>query len=251
MRAIPSPICRTVPTSARSVSTSYCSIRWRRIDVISSGRSFKSLSAPHQCLSKSFQSPAHARVGAIRACLQHDAAENLRVDAARRLHAATGSALDLLDDLLRLVVRQLPRRRQLDRQAPLLDRDQPFELARDVIELARAPLLGDHEQEVLEERLLVAGDVREDARLRVRVELRVPQDRAQLRRLLERRGEVRERLADLLEAPFLFCGLEKRLRVDALRGGYRSSSRREKSSDPMACVISSRSRSESSFCPTT
>src|SRR3954447_21742172 len=39
---MPSPICRTVPTSARSVSTSYCSIRWRRIDVISSGRSFKS-----------------------------------------------------------------------------------------------------------------------------------------------------------------------------------------------------------------
>src|SRR3954452_662134 len=41
---MPSPIWRTVPTSARSVSTSYCSIRWRRIDVISSGRSFKSSS---------------------------------------------------------------------------------------------------------------------------------------------------------------------------------------------------------------
>src|SRR5918911_1848326 len=37
---MPSPTWRTLPTSARSVSTSYCSIRWRRIEVISSGRSF-------------------------------------------------------------------------------------------------------------------------------------------------------------------------------------------------------------------
>src|SRR5712692_1292732 len=40
MRAMPSPTCRTVPTSERSVSTSYCSIRCFRICVISSGRSF-------------------------------------------------------------------------------------------------------------------------------------------------------------------------------------------------------------------
>src|SRR4051795_8483056 len=107
MRAMPSPIWRTLPTSARSVSTSYCSIRWRRIEVISSGRSFKSLSAPHQCLSKSFQSPSHARVGSIRAGLKHDAAEDVGVDAARRLDRAAGGLLDLLDDRLRLVVRQL------------------------------------------------------------------------------------------------------------------------------------------------
>src|SRR5919204_2011127 len=37
---IPSPTWSTVPTSARSVSTSYSSIRCLRIDVISSGRSF-------------------------------------------------------------------------------------------------------------------------------------------------------------------------------------------------------------------
>ena len=46
---MPSPSWRTVPTSARSVSTSYSSIRWRRIDVISSGRSFMLLSAPCRC----------------------------------------------------------------------------------------------------------------------------------------------------------------------------------------------------------
>ena len=39
-RAIPSPMASTLPTSARSVSTSYSSMRCLRIDVISSGRSF-------------------------------------------------------------------------------------------------------------------------------------------------------------------------------------------------------------------
>src|SRR4026209_2619119 len=43
MRAIPSPIWRTVPTSARSVSTSYSSICLRRIEGISSGRIFTCL----------------------------------------------------------------------------------------------------------------------------------------------------------------------------------------------------------------
>src|SRR5438105_14620440 len=103
---MPSPIWRTVPTSARSVSTSYCSIRWRRIDVISSGRSFKALSAPHEFVSQSFQSSAHARVDPVRARLQHDAADELRVDLARRFHLAAGGLLDLLDDRLRLLARQ-------------------------------------------------------------------------------------------------------------------------------------------------
>src|SRR5436305_5425063 len=165
MRAIPSPIWRTVPTSARSVSTSYCSIRWRRIDVISSGRSFKSLSAPHECLSQSFQSPAHAGVDAVGARLQHDAADEPRVDASRRLHLAAGGLFDLLHDRVRLGVRQLARGRELDVESALLTRHQPLELARDLLELARATLFRRHPQEVLEQGLVVAGEIREDARL--------------------------------------------------------------------------------------
>src|SRR6201984_491255 len=99
---MPSPIVRTVPTSARSVSTSYCSIRSRRIDVISSGRSFNG-SSPHEFLSQTFESPAHARVGAIRARLEADAADQSGVDATRRLDLAARRALDLGDDLVRLV----------------------------------------------------------------------------------------------------------------------------------------------------
>src|SRR5213076_2483855 len=103
MRAIPSPTWRTVPTSARSVSTSYCSIRWRRIDVISSGRSFKALSSSlHEFVSQSFQSAADARVDAQRARLEDDAADEAGIDLARRIDLAAGRPLDLTEDRVRL-----------------------------------------------------------------------------------------------------------------------------------------------------
>src|SRR5438876_595495 len=163
MRAMPSPTWRTVPISARSVSTSYSSIRCRRIDVISSGRSFKSLSAPHEFLSQSFQASAQARVDTVRAGLQHDAADQLRVDAAGRLDRSSSRLLDLADDVVRLLVRQLAGGGQLDRQPALLARHQPLELARDLLELARAALLGAQQEEVAEQRLVVADEVGEDA----------------------------------------------------------------------------------------
>src|SRR6267154_3143997 len=178
MRAMPSPIVSTVPTSARSVSTSYCSIRSRRIDVISSGLSFNGASAPHEFVSQSFQSPAHACVDAERAGLQDDAAHQIRVDLLRRLDLAARRVLDLLQDRLRLDVAQLARRSQLDGEAPLLARHQPLELLRDLLELARAPLLRHDLEEVREQQLVVAGEVGEDRRLRARFELRVAQDGA-------------------------------------------------------------------------
>src|SRR6266704_1395323 len=142
MRAMPSPIWRTVPTSARSVSTSYCSILALRIDVISSGLSFKALSAPHEFVSQSFQSPAHARVDAERSRLQDDSAHEVGVDLLRRLDLAPRRILELLRYLL---------------------------------ELAGAPFLRDQLEEVREQRLLVAGEVVEDRGLRARLELRVAQ----------------------------------------------------------------------------
>src|SRR4030088_2171443 len=186
MRAMPSPIVSTVPTSARSVSTSYCSIRSRRIEVISSGRSFKSLSAPHECLSQSFQSSAHACVYSVRARLQHDAAAEVGVAPACRFNRASRRLLDLRDDRLRFVISQLPRGSELDGEAALLARHQPLEFMRNIFELAWTALLRDEEKEVLEQRLVVTREVREDACLRRRLELWVAQDVAQLRRLLDR-----------------------------------------------------------------
>src|SRR5690349_16665116 len=105
MRAIPSPTWRTVPTSDRSVSTSYCSIRCLRIEVISSGRSFTAfLSASgRQLLSKSFEAAADARVDAERTGLEDDAADQVGVDPARHVDLAAARALDLVEDSLLLV----------------------------------------------------------------------------------------------------------------------------------------------------
>src|SRR5436309_731024 len=218
-RAMPSPICRTVPTSARSVSTSYCSILCRRIDVISSGRSFKVLSAPHECLSQSYKSSAHAGVDEVRAGPEHDAAEEVGVDTPSRLYLATGCLLDLPDDRSRFVVRQLACGRELDAEAALLARHQPLELLRDLLELAGTTLLRRQEQEVLEQRLVVAGEIGEDTRLRRGLELRVAQHRVQLGRLLDRRREIGERLVHLPEPAGLLGRLEEGLGVDAVRDG--------------------------------
>src|SRR3954463_4296402 len=148
---MPSPTCRTVPTSARLVSTSYCSIRERRIDVISSGRSFTLFSAPHQFMSQSFKSSTNACVGAIRPGLEDEAPDQRRVDAARRLHLAACRLLDLPDDVARLRVGELACRHQLDVEATLLARDQPLELLCDVLDLPGATFLRDELEEVREQ----------------------------------------------------------------------------------------------------
>src|SRR3954469_19961910 len=118
---MPSPSWRTVPTSERSVSTSYCSIRCLRIDVISSGRSFTVwlLLVPSRCsrarpceLAAQLVDPAaHACVQAERAHLEDDAADQSRVDAAAGVDRPAKSAGDALDEGFRLVVGELHRRR--------------------------------------------------------------------------------------------------------------------------------------------
>src|SRR4051794_23628182 len=246
-----SPSWRTVPTSARSVSTSYCSIRSRRIAVISSGLSFTGASAPHEFVSQSFQSPAHTRVDAERAGLQDDAAHQIRVDLLRRLDLAARRVLDLLQDRLRLGVAQLARRRQLDGETPLLARHQPLELLRHLLELPRAPLLRHDLEEVREQQFVVAGEIGEDRGLRARLELRVAQHGTQSRRLRHGGGKVAERLVHLSKPARVLRGGEERLGVDAVGDGYADSSRREKSRPSIASEMSSRSRSASSVRPTT
>ena len=125
-RAIPSPTWSTVPTSARSVSTSYSSIRCFRIAVISSGRSFtespsvRGLTVSSRSLGdgqlapEPLEPPAHACVQAVRADVHDDAADQVRVDAARRLDLAARGLLDLLDQLPRIGIGELDGGRQLE-----------------------------------------------------------------------------------------------------------------------------------------
>src|SRR5919202_1842224 len=102
---MPSPTCRTVPTSARSVSRSYCSIRSLRIDVISSGRSLNS--APYEVVAETLEPAADARVHPPRADLQHDASDQVRVNSRGRVDRAARRALDLRDDRAQRALRQL------------------------------------------------------------------------------------------------------------------------------------------------
>src|SRR6478735_10319390 len=122
---MPSPTWSTVPTSERSVSTSYSSIRCLRMDVISSGRSFTESSpldsgSGHELAAEPVEAAAHARVDAERAGLEDHPADEVGVDRARRVHGAAGRLLDLRDDRFGLVLGERVGGRQLDLQPALL-----------------------------------------------------------------------------------------------------------------------------------
>src|SRR5919106_781864 len=155
-RAIPSPIWRTLPTSERSVWTSYCSIRDLRIEVISSGRSFTCRSllwrcgdwdaklgclAAHELVTEGLEPALHARVDAHRAGLEDDAADQVRIDLPRRFDRAARRLLDLAQDGARLLVRELDRGRQLDVEPALLGRHERVQLLLDLLELAGTAFL--------------------------------------------------------------------------------------------------------------
>src|SRR5262245_684721 len=88
-----------------------------------------------ELLSKSVQAAADACVDAERAGLEDDAADQRGVDVPGRVDPAAGGLGDQVDDLSRLLVGELLRGRQLDRQLALLGGDQPFELAVDLLHL--------------------------------------------------------------------------------------------------------------------
>src|SRR4051794_8529678 len=152
---MPSPSWRTVPTSERSVSTSYCSIRCLRIEVISSGRSFTvrllripsrwSRARPSELAAQLVEAAAHAGVETQRADLEDEAADQARVDAAPRVDRPAERAGDALDEAVRLLVGELHRRGEVELEPALRLGDERLELPGDLFDLADAPLL--HEEE--------------------------------------------------------------------------------------------------------
>src|SRR5215210_6947863 len=205
---------------ARSVSTSYSSIRCLRIEVISSGRSFTGSplgeSCRRQLAAEPLQAAAHARVEAVGADLQDDAADQIGVDAATRLDLAARGLLDLVEQLARVVVRKLDRGREVGVDDPFVLGDQPLELARDLLELGRAALLDEHEQEVAQELLAAGQHVLERRGARSRVELWVAQQLTQLGHLVLGGDDLRQLLADGVERALGLRRLEECVRVDAV-----------------------------------
>src|SRR6478672_2695622 len=223
---MPSPTWSTVPTSARSVSTSKSLIRSLRMAVISSGRSFTVfLSGSGDEFSlEAFQAVAHARIHAQRAGLEDDAADQVGVDRTRRLDGPAGGLLDLLDDRAGLVLGEVEGRGQLDGELPLLAGGEPVELLADLLDLPAAAFLDQKPQEVADERVGVARDGIHGGELRPLVELGVAQDLRELRHLTLGLDEVAELLSHLCELPPLLRGLEQRPRVRAMNNTHVSRS---------------------------
>src|SRR5436305_15221672 len=82
-------------------------MRRLRIEVISSGRSFKALSPCREFLAEPVEAAAHAGVEAQRAGLEDEVADQVGVDALRRLPLAAGSQFDLGEHAVRLPIRVL------------------------------------------------------------------------------------------------------------------------------------------------
>jgi hypothetical protein len=88
--------------------------------------------------------------------LQDDAADQVGINAPRRLDLATGGSLDLPEQLRRLLVGQLDRSRELGVDDALVLCHQALELARDLPQLRGAALVREEEQEVAEQLVSVA-----------------------------------------------------------------------------------------------
>src|SRR5205807_7005008 len=146
--------------------------------------------------------------------------------------------LDLLDDLRGLLVRELVGRSQLDVQTPFLRGDEAFELASDLLDSADASFLRGQAEEVAHELVGVAQQLVEQLRLGPRIDLRVTQDRAQLRYLVDCGREVGELAVHALEAALLLRRLEQRTCVRAVDSAYRTTSlsSTEKSSSRIATL---------------
>src|SRR5581483_4883670 len=259
---MPSPTWSTVPTSARSVSTAYASIRCLRMEVISSGLSFKAapsaLASRDELAAEAVEPAADGGIDAERARLQHEAADQGGVDGASRLDRPARRLRDLVDDPAGLLVGQLVGRGQRHRQLPLLARDELLDLALHLLHLADPVLLGEQAQEVADELVGVLEDRVEHRRLRGGIELRVAQHRAQLRHGAHLRDEVAELAAHGVDSTRLAGGVVQRSGVDPVddrhataRPYARSRSSTEKSSPSIASSIRRRWSAWSSTFPVT
>jgi hypothetical protein len=94
--------------------------------------------------------------------------------------------------------------------------DQALELARDLLQRARAALVGEDEQEVAQQLLAAAQQVLDCTCARARVELRVAQQLAQLRHLGLRLHDLRQVVADGPEPVLVARRLEQRRRIHAV-----------------------------------
>ena len=98
--------------------------------------------------------------------------------------------------------------------------DERVELAVDLVELGRAALLGEEEDEVAQQLVGVGEDLAQRRRALVALDLRVREQAAQLGHLVDRGGELAELGVDDVELAGLLGRLEERPSVQAGGDGH-------------------------------
>src|SRR5215207_7067013 len=218
-RAIPSPISSTVPTSERSAdSTSRPSIRSRRMLAISSGlismwRLVPFLRRLGDALSQFLEPVANTRVQDHVPNLQHQAAEDVRVDPALQLDRIAGLLLDLLADSSDYIPIELDSAGHRHAESLVLLRPEGVELAANP-EDHRHPVLLDQQAEEVEQLRLGVGDrLLQPLALLSRGEVGAEEEELHLPVLAERIDELPELIANRVELPFGLGRLEEGGRI--------------------------------------
>src|SRR4051795_2642252 len=220
---MPSPIERTVPTSARSAAAcSTPSMRSLRIFVISSGRicmdairSVVSLSGGARYLSaKSFEATLDARVEHLVADAQYQATDDVRVDLLGGLHLPARCLLYTALDRGYETRVELHGACHLDGKHLVFFAPKFVERPADA-ECRREPMALSQELEEVEKTLVAAVDDPADRVLLLgRAEARREEERLEVLVLAQRVRPDPELLVDLVELAAIHGGLEQRAGVD-------------------------------------
>src|SRR3954451_1306393 len=218
MRAMPSPTESTVPTSARSASsTSSPSMRLLRMEVISSGLictvRLVSLDARHVA-AQLVESVADRRVEHGVADAEHDAADDVGVDVGVELDLLARLLTDPLADPLDDVVLELDGGGHVHGEELVLLGPELVVGPPDAVDDRHPVVVEQHAEEVAEGVVRVVQGLVEAVLLLLRREVRGEEEQRQVAGLLDGLGELSELLLDLVELVLLLRDREQRARVD-------------------------------------
>src|SRR3954452_11935343 len=217
-RAMPSATDRTVPTSARSASsTSSPSMRLLRMEVISSDLictvRLVSLDARHLA-AQLVESVADRRVEHGVADAEDDAADDVRIDVGVELDLLARLLADPLADPLDDVLVELDGGGHVHGEELVLLGPELVVGPPDAVDCRHPVVVEQHAEEVAEAFVRIVQGLVEAVLLLLRREVRGEEEQRQVAGLLDGLGELRELFLDLVELVLLLRDREQRARVD-------------------------------------
>src|SRR3954447_3376701 len=173
-----------------------------------------SLRGARDLSAKSLEAALHAGVEHLVAHAQHDAADDVGLDAAGQLDAPAGLLLDALADRADEGVLELDRARDLDGQHLVLLTPELVEGPADAKRGREPVALGEQLEEVEEALVPSVDDAADGVLLLGRAEARGEEERLQVPGFRQRVAPGSELLLDLVELAVLLGGLEQCARID-------------------------------------